>query len=320
MLSLYEATHLRVHGEDILEEALAFTTTHLQSVAATSASSLSKQISHALRQSLHKNLPRLEANRYIRSCQEDPLHNEVLLRFAKLDFNILQREHRKELCDIARWWKDLDVPRKLPFARDRITECYFWILGVYFEPEYFLGRKILTKAIAMASILDDIYDVHGTIKELELLTEAIGTWDISAIKHLPEYMKVFYEALLDVYNDIEKYMIDEGKLYRMHYAKEVVKFEQKRGHVASSVECYMKQHDTTRQKAVDEFYRQISEAWKDVNEECLHPTSVPMPLLMRIINLARVIDVAYKDGDGYTFSGILLKDFVASLLVDPMPL
>ncbi|EOY12838.1 Terpenoid cyclases/Protein prenyltransferases superfamily protein, putative isoform 2 [Theobroma cacao] len=223
MLSLYEATHLRVHGEDILEEALAFTTTHLQSVAATSASSLSKQISHALRQSLHKNLPRLEANRYIRSCQEDPLHNEVLLRFAKLDFNILQREHRKELCDIARWWKDLDVPRKLPFARDRITECYFWILGVYFEPEYFLGRKILTKAIAMASILDDIYDVHGTIKELELLTEAIGTWDISAIKHLPEYMKVFYEALLDVYNDIEKYMIDEGKLYRMHYAKEVVK-------------------------------------------------------------------------------------------------
>ncbi|WRX28422.1 Terpene synthase [Theobroma cacao] len=69
MLSLHEATHLRVHGEDILEEALAFTTTHLQSVAATSASSLSKQISHALRQSLHKNLPRLEANRYIRSCQ-----------------------------------------------------------------------------------------------------------------------------------------------------------------------------------------------------------------------------------------------------------
>ena len=27
MLSLYEATHLRVHGEDILDEALAFCTT-----------------------------------------------------------------------------------------------------------------------------------------------------------------------------------------------------------------------------------------------------------------------------------------------------
>ncbi|XP_048441589.1 (-)-germacrene D synthase-like [Pyrus x bretschneideri] len=31
LLSLYEATHLRVHGGDILEEALSFTTTHLES-------------------------------------------------------------------------------------------------------------------------------------------------------------------------------------------------------------------------------------------------------------------------------------------------
>ncbi|KAH1083853.1 hypothetical protein J1N35_023614 [Gossypium stocksii] len=29
LLELYEAAHLRVHGEDILEEALGFTTTHL---------------------------------------------------------------------------------------------------------------------------------------------------------------------------------------------------------------------------------------------------------------------------------------------------
>lgn len=99
-----------------------------------------------------------------------------------------------------------------------------------------------------------------------------------------------------------------------------MQFEQKRGHVASSVECYMKQHNVTRQETVDEFYRQVSEAWKDVNEECLHPTSVPMPLLIRIINLARVIDVAYKDGDGYTFAAFLIKDYVTSLLVDPLPL
>lgn len=102
MLSLYEATHLRIHGEDILEEALSFTTSHLQSVAENSASPLSKQITHALRQPLHKNLPRLETKRYICSYQDHPLYNEVLLRFAKLDFNILQQQHQKELRDIAR--------------------------------------------------------------------------------------------------------------------------------------------------------------------------------------------------------------------------
>ncbi|KAM1150201.1 hypothetical protein ACFX2B_030410 [Malus domestica] len=33
LLSLYQATHLRVHGEDILEEALSSTTTHLESAS-----------------------------------------------------------------------------------------------------------------------------------------------------------------------------------------------------------------------------------------------------------------------------------------------
>lgn len=67
----------------------------------------------------------------------------------------------------------MDFKEKLPFARDRIVECYFWILGVYFEPKYYLARRILTKVIAMTSIIDDIYDVYGTIEELEHFTEAI---------------------------------------------------------------------------------------------------------------------------------------------------
>lgn len=72
-----------------------------------------------------------------------------------------------------RWWKDLDVETKLPFVRDRIVECYFWILGVYFEPRYSLARRILTKVIAMASIVDDTYDAYGTFEELQLFTDAV---------------------------------------------------------------------------------------------------------------------------------------------------
>ena len=59
-----------------------------------------------------------------------------------------------------RWWKGLDFARRLPFARDRVVECFFWIVGVYFEPQYSLARKILTKVIAMTSIIDGIYDVY----------------------------------------------------------------------------------------------------------------------------------------------------------------
>lgn len=72
----------------------------------------------------------------------------------------------------------MDFARKLPFARDRMVECYFWILGVYFEPNYSLARRMLTKVIAMTSIIDDIYDVYGTPEELKLFTEVIERFEL----------------------------------------------------------------------------------------------------------------------------------------------
>lgn len=102
MLSLYEATHMMVHGEDILEEALAFTTTHLESIAKQLSHPYSLQVKHCLRQTLHKNLPRLEARSYISLYEQDPSHNENLLTLAKLDFNLLQSLHQKEFGNFCK--------------------------------------------------------------------------------------------------------------------------------------------------------------------------------------------------------------------------
>jgi (-)-germacrene D synthase len=82
----------------------------------------------------------------------------------------------------------------------------------------------------------------------------------------------------------------------------------------------MKQHGVSEQVVHDELNRQVDDAWKDVNEECMRPTVVPMPLLMRVLNLARVIDVIYKDSDGYTHVGKEMKDNVASVLIDAVPI
>ncbi|WKA12122.1 hypothetical protein VitviT2T_029544 [Vitis vinifera] len=222
MLALYEATHLMVHGEDILDEAQAFTTAHLQSMAPDSDNPLKKQVIHALERPIRKSLIRVEARHYISIYQEYDSHNKSLLKLAKLDFNLLQSLHRKELSEITKWWKGLDFATKLPFARDRIVEGYFWVLGVYFEPQYFLARRILLKVFAMTSIIDDIYDTHGTFEELKLFAEAIERWDASSIDQLPDYMKLCYQALLDVFEEIEEEMTKQEKPYRVHYAKQAV--------------------------------------------------------------------------------------------------
>ncbi|EXB79429.1 (-)-germacrene D synthase [Morus notabilis] len=94
--------------------------------------------------------------------------------------------------------------------------------------------------------------------------------------------------------------------------------KRKSGHrVASAVECYMKQYETTEEEAISELCQQVTDAWKDVNKEFFHPTDIPMPLLMRVLDLVRVNHEMYRDGDGFTDS-ILLKDLIASLIVDPL--
>jgi hypothetical protein len=86
-----------------------------------------------------------------------------------------------------------------------------------------------------------------------------------------------------------------------------------------AVECYMIQHGATEKEAIEELRKQVTDAWKDINEECFFPTPVLVPLVMPILNLARAMDVIYKDEDGYTNSEDVLKDFVASLLLSLCP-
>ncbi|EEF48744.1 conserved hypothetical protein [Ricinus communis] len=60
-----------------------------------------------------------------------------------------------------------------------------------------------------------------------------------------------------------------------------------------------------------------TDCWKEINEECMRRSQVSVGHLMRIVNLARLTDVSYKYGDGYTDSQ-QLKQFVKGLFVDPI--
>nr|QHU78617.1 bifunctional terpene synthase [Albizia julibrissin] len=403
MITLYEACHLGIHGEDILDEALAFTTNHLQSITIESNPFIAAKINNVLKQCPYRGIPRLEARKYISIYHLHPSHNEVLLTLAKLNFNALQKLHQKECGNVCKWWNSLDVPRNLPYARDRIVESFFWGLSVISEPQYYKGRSILAKEINFLTLIDDTYDVYGTIDELELFTAAIERWDNSCLDDLPEYMKLIYKERLSIFEEIDN--ADTGKEERSYYVDYIIKdfkrivqaymtearwlyrnhiptteeylnlsrvtscftflsmssyicmgdiivtedifkwvwsqpkiieaasiigrlmddivsneFEQKRKHIASSVECYMKEHGVSREEAIDELRKMLKSAWKDINEECLRPTQVPMPFLMILLNLSRFMDVIYKEADNYTHTGGIMKEIITLLFVDPVPM
>ncbi|XP_071717084.1 alpha-isocomene synthase-like [Rutidosis leptorrhynchoides] len=97
------------------------------------------------------------------------------------------------------------------------------------------------------------------------------------------------------------------------------KEEQERMHVASGIQCYMKEYDVSEQHVYDVFNQKVEEAWKEMNEETMKCKDVELPIIMRVINLARAMDVLYKNKDHYTHVGPELINHIKSLMIDSIP-
>ncbi|MBA0687514.1 hypothetical protein Goari_015044, partial [Gossypium aridum] len=315
LLELYEAAHLRVHGEDILEDALGFTTTHLDLAKATGIIEfpLSVLVSRARDRPLCKCLPRLEARRFIDIYKDDGSHDKTLLKFAELDFNLLQNLHKEELSKISKW--DADCIDQLS---KYMKFFYKSLLDVYGEfkqlPEAYMVEAInwfhenyvptmeehMRNAILSAGYI--MLTLASFIGMGDLVTPKIFNWASTNPKIIAASSIV--ARLMD---DIASH-----------------KFEQERGHCASAVECYMREYGVSEQEACIELKKQVENARKDINYELMFSEIskvVPMPVLMLSLNLTRVIDFIYKDGeDQYTHVGKNSKDGIASLLINPIPL
>ncbi|XP_023005586.1 5-epiaristolochene synthase-like [Cucurbita maxima] len=138
---------------------------------------------------------------YDSNTMENQLEEKMVEKqLQKLKEDVMNMFVTADKCsEKLRWWKQLNLIEIPSFARDRAVESYFWALGVYYEPNYSVGRMILAKIIALIAILDDMYDVYATLDELYLFTDAIQRWDINCVEKLPEYMKMFYEVILRTY-------------------------------------------------------------------------------------------------------------------------
>ncbi|XP_027928308.1 probable terpene synthase 2 isoform X2 [Vigna unguiculata] len=399
LCSLYEASYLRIRGDDVLEEACDFSKTKLKSLEKQLSPSVAAQINHCLRRPLYKSVPRFETRHYMTLFEQDPSHNETLLIFAKQDFNLLQKLHQKEIGRITKWGKDSNFVTLVPYARDRSVEGYLWSLAMSYKPEYSNARTFVGKLIHVICLLDDTYDVYGTVQELELFTKAIQRWDISYIRSLPECMKVVFETVLQLCEEIELltrengkssfvvprfkqavfnltkgYMV-EAKWCHEHYiptydeykangvltsclpcmitsfislgefatesvldwifsdpriiaAASVIgrvmddmashKFEQERVHVASAVECCMKQYRISEAEAYNLIHKDVEDCWKVINEEYMKSSDIPKGVLDCVVNLARISEVSYENHEDKYTNPELLKDCVSSLLLDPV--
>ncbi|KAF8645556.1 hypothetical protein HU200_066148 [Digitaria exilis] len=219
LLSLYNAAHLLTHDELELEEAICFARLHLESMTHNLTYPLSDQVKRALYLPLPRTVRRIEALHYMLEYEHEPSYNPIILELAKIDFNILQNRHLKELKDLSEWWQDLYTEVSLDYARDRIVQLYLWAHTMCYEEEYSCARITLTKLSAVVTMMDDTYDVRATLEESRNFNEAIQRWDEKAVCLIPEYLKKFYLRIIISFKEIED-MSQPHEKYKVSYAKE----------------------------------------------------------------------------------------------------
>ena len=101
MLSLYNAAHLSIKGEDVFDMAVSFTRRHLLGALENLESPFSGEVSSSILTPPFRRVGILEARSYIPCYEKEPTRNEAILELAKLNFNILQLLFCEELKEVT---------------------------------------------------------------------------------------------------------------------------------------------------------------------------------------------------------------------------
>ncbi|KAH9751588.1 Beta-myrcene/(E)-beta-ocimene synthase 2 [Citrus sinensis] len=199
IMSLHEASYYSFEGESIMEEAWQFTSKHLKEVMISKSKQGDVFVAEQAKRAL-----------------ELPLHWKVPMQFTRKNLKIFEGIHAW-LQLIFMWWKDIGLAEKLSFARDSLVASFvrsMGSMGIVFKPQLAYCRRIRTITFALISVIDDIYDVYGTLDELELFADAVERWDINyALNHLPDYMKFCFLALYNLVNEFTYYWLRNIQAY-----------------------------------------------------------------------------------------------------------
>ncbi|KAK3120867.1 hypothetical protein QOZ80_8BG0642870 [Eleusine coracana subsp. coracana] len=129
--------------------------------------------------------------------------SDVFLKFKDEQGNV-STLYCEELKELTIWWMDFKSRVDLTFARDRMVELHFWMLGVVYEPQCSFSRIMMTKLVVLTSLFDDLYDNYSTTDESNIFTEAIERWDEQATEQLPTNLKEIFINILNTTNKVEK--------------------------------------------------------------------------------------------------------------------
>ncbi|KAK4361002.1 hypothetical protein RND71_019954 [Anisodus tanguticus] len=197
LMALHEATHLSIKGESILVEAAQFSGECLMRNMVHLDDNQSQKVRQTLQHPIQKNLPRCSIKSSLENFQVEFEWEAILKDLALNEFGKLRSIYNEDLRQVLKWWKELSLTQDLKLARSQPLKWYMWSMGALSGPTMSKERMELIKPISLVYVVDDIFDVYGTLPELTLFTEVVNRWEISAAEQLPDYMRMCFMTLYE---------------------------------------------------------------------------------------------------------------------------
>ncbi|KAK4398767.1 Ent-kaurene synthase TSP4, chloroplastic [Sesamum angolense] len=172
--------------KDLLEQELSHGPIHSSQLGRN----IDKEVNHALQYPFYVNLDRIAKRRNIERYNFDNTRilktsfcspnfgNKDFLFLSVEDFNKCQAIHRKELKELERWVAENRLD-ELKFARRKSAYCYFSAAATFFAPELSDARMSWAKNGVLTTVVDDFFDVGGSMEELKNLIHLVEAWDVN---------------------------------------------------------------------------------------------------------------------------------------------
>ncbi|CAN1852496.1 Ent-kaur-16-ene synthase, chloroplastic [Linum perenne] len=107
--------------------------------------------------------------------------NQDMLKLAVEDFNLCQSLHQEELAHLMRWLKEYKLDG-MRLAKEKMGYCFFSAAGTFFDPSLSQARISWAKHSLLTALIDEIYDMYGTLEEQLNLIDLMERWDVAGPK------------------------------------------------------------------------------------------------------------------------------------------
>ncbi|CAL1402135.1 unnamed protein product [Linum trigynum] len=192
VLELYRASRIMYHDASVLENQMCWTRDFLMQLT-DPESCQNYDVHDVLNYPLYVELEPMAYKRNIEQYLTDNTRmlkssyscanfgGGFFLKPAVDEYNAQQSLHLKKLEHLMQWLQEHKLD-EMRVAKMKMNYCYFNSVTTFCDPSLAEARIAFSKSTVLVSLIDDLFDIHGTREEHLNIIQLFERWDVDRPK------------------------------------------------------------------------------------------------------------------------------------------